>query len=149
MLSKKLGALPDMHARINLLHAHLHVPTGYKLDLIPVDSGCTVSNISNESTIHAEHRMSASRPVCVADKGAEPIYPDYEGYGSITTFSYSGGIKNIRLGRCIRALAIKNLLSVSSKGHNVILNENNPRMICRDGTIVPIYHFGDLFISHF
>ena len=68
----------------------------------------------------------------MADKGVEPTLPDYEGYGSITTIAYNGAIKNIRLGRCICAPTIKNLLSVSSmakKGHNVILNENNPRMI--------------------
>ena len=88
--------------------------------------------------------MSAHTPVSVASKDADPIYPDYEGYGSIFSFSRDGSVKTIRLGRCIRAPVIRNLLSTSSlakKGHEVILSENNPRMICKDGTIVPIYFF--------
>ena len=38
---------------------------------------------------------------------------------------------------------------MAKKGHNVILNENNPRMICRDGTVVPIYYFENLFYLPF
>ena len=130
------------------LHAHLHVPSKYTLSLIPVDSGCTVTNIDHGSIIHADHRMSASRPICVASKDSDAIYPDYEGYGQIMTFSNFGQIKNIRLGRCVRAPTVKDLLSVSAlaeKGHNCILNQNNPRMVCKDGTIVPIYYFNRLF----
>ena len=126
------------------------VPDGYKLNLIPVDSGCTVSNINDGSIVHAEHRMSASRPIQVASKDVDPIYPDYEGYGSINTLTQFGSIKNIRMGRCVCAPSVRNLLSVSSmakKGHKIIMNENNPRMICRDGTIVPMYYFQDLFLS--
>ena len=116
-----------MHAKIDLLHAHLCVPEGHKLNLIPVDSGCTVTNINNESIIHAEHRMSASRPVAVASKDAEAIYPDYEGFGQISTFNKYGGIKNIRMGRCICAPSVKDLLSASAltkKGHECVLNTN-------------------------
>ena len=108
-LSRKLGSVPTMHAKIDLLHAHLSVPEGHKLNLIPVDSGCTVTNINNESIIHAEHRMSASRPVAVASKDAEAIYPDYEGFGQISTFNKYGGISNIRMGRCICAPSVKDL----------------------------------------
>ena len=62
-VSQKLGQLPSMHARLEWLHAHLHVPLGYMLNLIPVNSGCTVTNIDHECIIHADHRMSASRPI--------------------------------------------------------------------------------------
>ena len=75
------------------LHAHLHVPSKCRLSLIPVDSGCTVTNIDHGSIIHADHRMSASRPICVASKNSDAIYPDYEGYGQIMTFSNFGQIK--------------------------------------------------------
>ena len=95
--------------------------------------------------------MSASRPIQVASKDVDPIYPDYEGYGSINTLTQFGSIKNIRMGRCVRAPSVKNLLSVSSmakKGHEIIMNENNPRIICQDGTVVPMYYFLDLFIFH-
>jgi len=147
-LSRKLGSVPTMHAKISLLHAHLDVPVGHKLNLIPVDSGCTVTNIDDDSIIHADHRMSASRPFSVASKDAEAIYPDYEGFGQITTYSKHGGFKNIRMGRCIRAPSVKNLLSVTAlakKGHECVLNTNNPRVVCKDGIIVPLYYFDDLF----
>ena len=80
------------------LHAHLHVPSKYRLSLIPVDSGCTVTNIDHGSIIHADHRMSASRPICVASKDSDAIYPDYEGYGQIMTFSNFGQIKKHSFG---------------------------------------------------
>jgi hypothetical protein len=118
------------------------------LKLIPVDSGCTVMNIDDNSIIHADHRMSASRPISVASKGSDPVYPDYEGYGSLQTFTSFGSLKKLRMGRCIRAPAIKDLLSVSAlaaKGHECILNEHNPRMVCKDGTVVPFYYFNGLF----
>ena len=92
--------------------------------------------------------MSASRPISVASKGSDPVYPDYEAYGSIETFTAFGSIKKLRMGRCIRAPAIKDLLSVSAlaaKGHECILNEHNPRMVCKDGTVVPFYYFNGLF----
>ena len=73
IISKKLGAMPDMHARNSFLASYLRLPTGLKINLIPVDSGCTVSNINDSSVIHPSHRMSASRPVCVADKGKRPL----------------------------------------------------------------------------
>ena len=147
-ISHALGRLPTMHARTEMLHAHLFIPDGYKLRLLPVDSGCTVTNIDDDSIIHADHRMSASRPISVASKGSDPVYPDYEGYGSIETFTAFGSIKKLRMGRCIRAPAIKDLLSVSAlaaKGHECILNEHNPRMVCKDGTVVPFYYFNGLF----
>ena len=72
-ISKILGKLPSMHARLQWLHAHMYIPDGYKLNLIPVDSGCTVSNINDGSIVHAEHRMSASRPIQVASKDVDPI----------------------------------------------------------------------------
>ena len=133
-----------MHARIEMLHAHLFVPDGYNLRLLPVDSGCTVTNIDDNSTIHADHRMSASRPISVAAKDSEAIYPDYEGWGAITTFTDFGNTKHIRLGRCVRAPSVQNLLSCSALarwGHECILNESNPRVVCKDGTVVPIYFF--------
>ena len=92
--------------------------------------------------------MSASRPISVASIDSDDIYPDYEGFGSINTYSANGTIKTIRMGRCIRAPSIKDLLSVSSmaqKGHECILKANNPRMICKDGTVVPFYFFNNLF----
>ena len=52
----------------------------------------------------------------------------------------------------MRAPTIKNLLSVSGlakKGHQCILNEYNPRLICKDGTVVPIYFMQDLFFLPF
>ena len=64
------------------------------------------------------------------------------------TFDRLGSIKNIRMGRCVCAPGVKDLLSVSAlakKGHECVLNENNPRMICKDGTIVPMYFFNNLF----
>ena len=53
-ISRKLGSAPSMHAKIELLHAHLHVPDGHKLDIIPVDSGCAVTNIDHDRIIHAD-----------------------------------------------------------------------------------------------
>ena len=70
--------------------------------------------------------MTASRGIEVASKGTTPVFPDYEGYGSIATFGSNGSIKQMRMGRCICAPTIKDLLSVSSmtlKGHECILNE--------------------------
>ena len=92
--------------------------------------------------------MSASRPISVASKSSDAVFPDYEGYGSINTFTDFGTIKSIRMGRCICAPSVKDLLSVSGmakKGHECILNENNPRMVCKDGTVMPFYYFNDLF----
>ena len=63
------------------------------LNLIPVDSGCTVTNIDHECIIHADHRMSASWPINVAAKNADAIYPDYEGFGQISTFNSLGSVK--------------------------------------------------------
>ena len=48
----------------------------------------------------------------------------------------------------MRAPVIKDFLSVSGlaqKGHECVLNKNNLRIICKDGTIVPIYFFDNLF----
>ena len=107
-----------------------------------------MTNINHGSIIPIDNRMSASRPITVAAKDSEPIYPDYEGYGQIVTFDRLGSIKKIRLGRCVCAPGVKDLLSVSAlakKGHECILNENNPRMICKDGTIVPMFFFNNLF----
>ena len=118
------------------------------MPILPVDSGCTVTNINHDSIVPAERRMTASRPISVATINSEPIFPDYEGYGTLNTFSADGNITCIRMGRCIRAPTIKNLLSVSSmalKGHECMLNEKNPRMICKDGTVVPMYFFNNLF----
>ena len=78
--------------------------------------------------------MSASQPINVAAKNADAIYPDYEGFGQILTFNSLGSVKNIRLGRCIRAPTVKDLLSVSAlaeKGHKCTLRKNNPRIIPR------------------
>ena len=107
-----------------------------------------MTNIDHGSIIHADHRMSASRPICVASKDSDAIYPDYEGYGSLETFTAFGSLKKLRMGRCIRAPAMNDLLSVSAlaaKGHECILNEHNPRMVCKDGTVVPFYYFNGLF----
>ena len=55
------------------------MPDGYKLSLICVDSGCTVTNIDHDCTIPEDRRMSASRPISVVTKDSEVIYPDYDG----------------------------------------------------------------------
>ena len=78
-ISRRLEALGNMHDREKLLHAYLYVPDGYELSLICVDSGCTVTNIDHDSIIPEDRRMSASRPISVATKDSEAIYPDYEG----------------------------------------------------------------------
>ena len=54
--------------------------------------------------------MSASRPISVASIDSDDIYPDYEGFGSINMYSANGTIKTIRMGQCIRAPSIKDLL---------------------------------------
>ena len=127
-------------------------PVGCKIDLIPVDSACTVTNIDHESVIPADRRMTASRLLYVAKIGDDPTYPDYEGFGSINIITEFGSVKKLRLGRCIRAPTIKTLLPVSGladKGHECILNKNNPRMITKDGTVVPIYYWNNRFLMPF
>ena len=102
-MSKKLGQLPTMQACIDMLQTYLHVPDEHELKLITVDSGCTVTNINHGSIIPPDRRMTASRGIEVASKGSSPIFPEYEGYGSIATFGSNGSIKEMRMGRCIRA----------------------------------------------
>lgn len=147
-ISRRLEALPNMHARVTELQRHLYVPHGYELKLIPVDSACTVTNMNHESVVPPDRRMSPSTTISVANKTTNSIVPDYEGFGSITVITEFGAAKTLRLGRCIRSPAIQDLLSVSGltkKGHECILSENNPRMICKDGTVVPFYFCGNLF----
>ena len=60
-----------------------------------------------------------------------------------------GSMRKIRLGRCVRAPAIKNLLSVgmlARKGHECIMSEHNPRIVMKDGTVVPMYFVNNLFL---
>ena len=130
------------------MHAHVYVPDGYELALIPVDSACTVTNINHDSVIPCEHRMQATRDICVA-KNVPATTPDYEGFGSINIITEFGSMKKLRMGRCIRAPSIKNLLSVgmlAKKGHECIMSENNPRIIMKDGTVVPMYFVDNLFL---
>ena len=151
-ISRKLNMLPNMHARVTELSKYVTIPDGYMLDFIPVDSACTVTNVDSDDIIPIEHRMQASRGICVADKTASAVTPDYKGFGSMTVLTDFNTPKRVRLGRVVRAPVIRNLLSVSSlakKGHECILNENNPRMVCKDGTVVPIYLFNDLFYMPF
>ena len=58
-----------------MLHAYLYVPDGYELLLICVDSGCTVTSIDHGSIIPKDRRMPVSRPISVATKDSEAIYP--------------------------------------------------------------------------
>ena len=107
------------------------------------------SDLTMEPDDGGDEDQGGSKDMKEKRRSREAIYPDYEGWGAITTFTDFGNTKHIRLGRCVRAPSVQNLLSCSALarwGHECILNKSNPRMVCKDGTVVPIYFFNNLFV---
>ena len=74
-VSKKLSAATSLKECCFIISQYIYVPVGCKIDLIPVDSACTVTNIDHESVIPADRRMTASRPLYVAKLGMTPLIP--------------------------------------------------------------------------